>query len=51
MALKALMLRKKIDAKKKELDAIRTKTAELEKEKPSWRQLSKRLKARKSSGP
>lgn len=31
MALKALMLRKKIDAKKKELDAIRTKTAELEK--------------------
>lgn len=31
MALKALMLRKKIDAKKKELEAIRTKTAELEK--------------------
>lgn len=31
MALKALMLRKKIDAKKKELEAIRTKTAEIEK--------------------
>lgn len=31
MALKALMLRKKIDNKKKELEAIRAKTAELEK--------------------
>lgn len=42
MALKALILRKKIDAAQKRMDAFREKDAEFQKGRRSWKRPSKR---------